>query len=334
MALIRSLLSLVDRLLSLAAALLMLLIGLCFALLGLSFALWVGLVFYRTELAFDGARWAVENIPLPWTVAPVQFANDMLQRDALIGIALAAFMLCLLGFGALRSVLQSLRPADQSSDGKGRIVLKAESPRVGVPLEGFVVLLAPPMPEQVFRLVLRCRRRYRQGDRDREETAYQEQRDIQVLQNAEGWVVPFRFEIPASAPPSAAAGLNFREGFHWHLDFYRADTWISFMPGFGLTLGPATAAELRALEDAETPEQRVAIAAVARALGRTTLLPNERAQIDSLSPADLAQVEKIAAMPAKMMLTIVKWFFIVFFGLPVLGAILFFVASAFLAGRN
>jgi hypothetical protein len=289
------------------------------------------LVAYKVERAFDVAMWAAEHVLGTTAETAIQLGNEAIQRQAQMGAGIMGLVLCVFGYRALRSARDVLRPADESSGGEAKIVWQTEQPRAGLPLEGSLRLREMPKPEQVYRLELSCKREYQPGaeelkPRKRVETAFVEQRDIQVVQTAEGWSVPFRFDIPVTAPASTGGSFP-QDGYVWRLAFYRADALIAFPAGFGITMGPAPAGQLRALEAAETPEQKAAVAAVSEVLRRDSLLPHERAEARSLTPADVALLRKAGSMGPKLM----KWFFIVFLGIPTVGAILVFAFAAFFA---
>ena len=321
----------------LATALLSFVVGIAFAVPGIVLALWVGLAVYRVELAVGYSQWAAERLP-SLAVPLLQLADYATHRESLIVAGLGAAFLCLIGFSSLRGARQMLRPADQSSGGEAQIVLKTDFPRVGRPLEGSLRLLEIPEPEQVFRLELSCRRTYVTGDQRRKqgvETPFCAEQDVQVAQTAEGWSLPFRFEVPVTAPSSDAGNFEPGEGYIWRLVFEPKDGWISFGgPEFLLTLGPAPAAELRALEAGETPEQKEAIEAMARGIWRESLLPHERAQLRSLPAEDLAMARKVAALPDKIMSTMFKWAAILLVAVPLAVMILFFAAGAIFAGGS
>jgi hypothetical protein len=308
--------------------------GIAFAAAGVVLALWVGMTVYRVELGFDWALWAWENSGLPLTVTPLELANGAIQPSTLIPTGMVAAVLCLVGLSSLRSARDALRPAGESSGGKAKLELKTPEPRVGRPLEGSLRLLHDPQPGQVFRVELSCGRTYQVHDdnRRREETGFFAQLDVAAVQNAEGWRLPFRFDVPVTAPASGAGGYPVGEDYCWSLAFYPADAAIAFPSRLPLTFGAAPQEELRAAEARETPEQKAAIEAVSRSLGmaRGPLLPHEREQLRSLSPADLAMAQKVAGMPVKIMQGLLKWAFIVLFVLPALIMLLIYGAAMLL----
>ena len=305
--------------------------GVALAVPGVVLALWVGLTVYRMESGFDWIYWALEHSPFTLSATPLVLANQAVQSNALIPTGVLALFLCWIGFSTLRRARDAVRPADESSGGKAKIALKTAAPRVGLALEGSLRLLQDPTPGQVFRLELTCDRTYRPPEgKARTETAFFAEQDVAAVQDAEGWGVPFRFDVPVTAPHTGAAGSPGNEVYGWRLAFYPADGVIAFPSSFALSLGAAPAEELRAAQALETPEQKAAIEEVSQELGRfrDPLLPHEREQLRSLSPADLAMAKKVAAMPAKMMTTVLKWFLILFFALPLLAMLLMLAVGA------
>lgn len=298
--------------------------GITLGVAGIAIAAWVVLANYRVTDAFDWALWALESLPFELNVPPVQLANEAMQRNSLIMWGVGAAFLCWMAFGALRGARQAVRPANESHDGAAQIELKADRPRVGRPLEGSLRLLEDAKSGDVYRLELSCRR-IRPGERN-VETPFFEQQDVRVVQGALGLSVPFRFNVPVTAPPSSKDGILTGPGFRWRLAFYRAESVIAFPSEFALELGSAPAEELRAVEATETPQQKVVIDTIAQLLGRGSLLPHERAEVRALPPADLAMAGKISGMPAKIM----KWILIVFFVVPTVIIGLLFAAGMLL----
>lgn len=292
---------------------------------GILLALQVGLVLYKVELAFDWALWVAEHSPLPLSIPAVQLANYAIQRDALIPAGLIAAFLCLLSYGALRNARGSQRPADESDDGKGRIELKAQQARVGRPLEGRVRLTKEARPGDVFRVELSCRRRVNSDDDSRWETPFFAQQDVQAVQGAEGWSVPFRFEVPATAPHSTVGGFQNDYDFNWQLGFFPAKAWIATPSRFSLQLAAASEEDLRRIEAGDSAALKDAIGALGEGLGRGPLLPYERAQLRALPPEDLEMASKVARVPAKIM----KWVFVLSLAVP--AAILAMVVLVFAA---
>lgn len=297
--------------------------GILLGAAGLTLAAWVLLAIYRVEEAFDWVLWAAERSPVPLTVPAVQLANEMIQRNSLIGAGAAAAILCWIGINKLRGAPAEI-PVDAGHHASARIELRADHPRVGRPLEGSLRLLDDSIPGNRFRLELTCRRIHWRRDESVTETGFVEQQDVRVVRGGPGCSVPFRFNIPATAPPSSST--SDASGYQWQLALYPLETVFALPSTFALRLGPAPAEELRAIEARETPQQKEAIDDFAQAVGRESLLPHQRAGLQALSPADFAAARKRAGMPTK----ILKWLLIVFFGIPVVITGLIFAAAALL----
>lgn len=299
--------------------------GVAFAALGIVLVSWVGLTVYRVELGVDWMMWVLGHSPIPLSDPPLELANAAVQDKKLIPWGILGAFLCLIGYRSLRSARDAIRPEGESSGGEAKLELKTPEPRVGRPLEGSLRLLQDPQPGEVFRLELSCSRSYRTGDSDsskyKEETAFFAQQDIAAAQSADGWRLPFRFDVPLTAPPSGATGHPPGDPYSWQLAFYRADAVIAVGSTVLLRLGAAPPEELRAAEGRETAEQKAAIEDVQRKLG--PMLPHQREQLRALSPADLAMAQKVAAMPHKIAMTVIKWFAILFFGLPLVSFLIF-----------
>ena len=308
-----------------------LLLAILLAAMGIALAAWIVLANYRVTEAFDWALWALELLPFSLNVPLVQLANEMTQRNSLIWVGVAAAYLCWVGFSNLRGEREDLRGAreveilvDEGHSKSARVELRADHPRVGRPLEGALRLIDDSISGNRFRLVLSCSRVHWQDNKSFTETAFVEQQEVRVVRGGPGCSIPFRFNVPATAPPSSNTANP--SGFQWHLAVHPLDTVFKLNCVFPLRLDPAPAEELRAIEARETPQQKEAIDGYARAAGLESLMPHQRAGLQALSPADFATALKGAGMPAK----IVKWILIVFFGVPIVITGLVFAAAALL----
>jgi hypothetical protein len=319
----RSLETVIDKLISF---LFNLVFGILLGSASVALAAWVCMALYRVELAFDAALWVLENAPLQFTGSPVILANEAIQRGSLIAAGVLATFLGWVAANCLLAARRSFRPAGESRGGNAQMVLKTPHPRVGDALEGRLRLMKDPNPGDSYQLELYCERRYTSGSKDQTERAFYASLDVLPAQDAEGWYLPFRFDVPVTAPASSASDMVASERYYWQLDFHRTEAWLSFPGDFGLTLAPADAAALRAVEATETPEQKAAIEDLAGVLG-APLLPHQRAQMQALSPADLAMARKVTSMPAKIM----KWLFIGFFVIPMAIMALMFGVGMLLA---
>jgi hypothetical protein len=263
------------------AALFSLVLGAALGAVGIALAAWVATALYRAAVALDWAVWLVERSPLPLYAPAVQVANDAIRRDSLIAAGLAAAVLCLAAFSLLRFVRKALRSADESHDGKGTIELKTQPLRVGRPVEGNIWLTQESAPNQLYRVELSCKRDHGSGSSEGSETPYWEELEVAPVRTPVGWSLPFRFVVPAIAPPSGNRYMT-GPGYRWHLAFRRSKGWISFPSVFALHLAPAPPEELRALEKKAAPAQRQAIEEIVRSVGKEPVL-HERVQPQDLS---------------------------------------------------
>jgi hypothetical protein len=224
--------------------------------------------------------------------------------------------------------MRTLETEIESRNGKTRLVLNTGNPRVGGPLEGRLRFKKDPKPDDRYQLELYCERRYTPVDdtRSRTERPFYASLDVQPMQDARGWSLPFRFDVPVTAPSTSADNIPFNDRYYWRLDFHRADAWIAFPGDFPLTLAPADPAALAAVQATESPEQKTAIEDLGSLMG-APLLPHQRAQMQALPAEDLAMARKVTAMPGKIM----KWVFIGFFVIPMLIMALMFGVGMLLA---
>ncbi|MDB6166940.1 MAG: hypothetical protein JWQ83_2080 [Lacunisphaera sp.] len=221
-------------------------IGIAFGVPGLCLLVFLCLLIWRPELATEWSRWLEANSPLAPEHFPRWLFNGSLHgREAWWGAGAMTLVLNLFGYKALRWARESLRPADQSSGGKAQVLIRTQHPCVGALLEGDLRLLKTPRPEQVFKVALFCRHVDRALEKTRESSIFGQCLDVQTALGADGWHVPFRFEVPANAPPSTVRDLAYmafgpdRDEYSWFIDFCRADAWIAVPSEFLITLGPA-----------------------------------------------------------------------------------------------
>lgn len=303
-------------------------LGVAFTGAGLLVAGWAALAYYKTQLALDWMLWAIKRFDLRLTVPPEKLADDLIAYPTITEV-FVALILFAVGTGFLRVARTAVRPADMSDDGKARITLKEELARAGRRLEGSVQLLKEPKAGEAFALMLSCRRSYKSGDDNKVETAFQDRQEAQPLQDGPGWSLPFRFEIPAAAPPSANQSFLNTDGYRWRLEVSRSKAWLGSPSVFDLYVAPATESDLRALEAREAPDQRSAIDAIEgklKAMGRGPLLAHQREQLRKLSPEDLAKATKATSAPGKILAWIVGGIVLLFVVLPLL---MFLIAAFF-----
>jgi hypothetical protein len=282
--------------------------GIVFALPGLVLVTWAAARLINIQWAFNLALWAATYSPVPLSLPPVELANYLIEGQWWVFAALGGGFILALGLSILADELKPKRDADESHDGKARIELKTTSPCVGGPLEGTLRLTRDAKPGDAFVVELSCRRS--STGESRTETPFLEEKRVEAVRAAHGWGLPFRFEIPLTAPESNARQTSRSQGFQWQLSLRPADAWYATRSRFDLALGPAPEKELEAFDAKETPEQRQTVAALdalTPLMGRGKLLPHEREHLRSLSPQELEMARKVSAMPMK----ILKWGFIV-----------------------
>ena len=306
--------------------------GLAWAALGLVLAAWAATTALDLTKGFDLAVWGLGHSPfgLPWE--PVEVAAWAVNN--LLAIAIAAGVALVLGWTNLRSARIAFRPWNHSQDGKGELQLASrEDARVGRPLEGSILLRDPPAPGDEFDVVL-------SGGKPGDVSAWRKEQKVRARQGAHGVNLPFRFDVPASAPPSGM-------GSRWRLEFARAGKPAFGRSAFDVQLAPAPAHEVRSAA-APVPETSNALAAspapakhgyaeqVERLLGAFggKLSDAQREQLRTKLAApeaagmarQLEGLHKISPQHLKLLKYALIGLFVLFFALPlllsVLGAIL------------
>jgi hypothetical protein len=238
--------SLANGIGSLVAALFYIVIGTALGVPGLCLLIFLCLLMWRPELAPEWSRWVEAHSPLAPDDFPRQLLNELSQgKSPWVAWGAAAF-LSFVGYSFLRGAREPLRPADQSSGGEAQVVIKTEYPCVGAVLEGNLKLLETPKPDQVFRVTLHCRSIDRSLSKERERSMFGQSQDIKIVQVADGWHLPFRFEVPADAPPSTVLddglaqflfGGPPRVQYSWFIEFSSTDKWIAVPSKYQITLG-------------------------------------------------------------------------------------------------
>jgi hypothetical protein len=304
---------------------------------GALLAYWTWTAFHETADAQAWVLWAAERSPVRLTTAPIELARDLTSPGSLIFAGVLAAFLCIAALMNLRHIVAPPRRRllDETHDGRARLELKSAALRVGCPVEGRLWLAREAQAGDVFNVSLRCHRSYRSGDRRRTEEVYYQDKDAKAVHDARGWSVPFRFDVPASAPsntsvttPQPLLGAR-REPYEWDLSIGPAGKMLARRSVIALYLGPASEEEVRALAAQETPEQKEALDAIGRILGpfEGALLPHQREQLKALSSEDLALARKASALTGKGILLVVVAFFAIFLVLPVVAVVLFVMLS-------
>lgn len=223
-------------------------IGITLGVPGLCLLVFLCLLMWRPELAPEWSGWVEAHSPLAADDFPRQLLNGLSQGKSPWGAWGVAAFLSFAGYAALRGARESLRPADQTSGGEAQVVIKTEHPCVGAVLEGDLKLLEAPKPNQVFQVTLLCRLTERSEMKRREHSIFVQSQDVKTVQAADGWHLPFRFEVPADAPPStvrnalaeAIGGLPDVEN-SWFIEFSATDKWIAVPSKLQITLEAAPA---------------------------------------------------------------------------------------------
>jgi hypothetical protein len=298
--------------------------GLAFGAAGILLGAWTAVAVYRKGLAWEWMVWAIEHTTLPWTAAPQELANDMVNSRIPVGIG--SLFLCWIAVRCLRSTRRALGPPGLSDDGWGRLDLEA-APRVGATLKGRVLLTKTANPGEVFRLCLTCERRP-WAESKGTVTLFAAEQDVQVA--PEGTYLPVEFHMPVTAPESAA-----RQGDYvveWRLKAYATSGLIAFPSVFDFKVAPPTAAEARALAATESPQDKVEIAAIERGLGGfgRRLLPHQRAQLRNMTPAERAQFRDVLDKTGKFSDKVGRFFLGCFVAVFAIVALLFLVGNLIL----
>jgi hypothetical protein len=202
-------------------------------------------------MAAEWSRWVEVRFPLAPDNFPRQLLDGLLEGKSAWGAWGVASLLSMVGYSALRAAREASRPAGQSSGGKAQVVIRTERPCVGAVLEGHLKLLATPAPDQVFQVALRCRFSDRSLGKTRNGSMFEQSVEVKPMRAADGWHLPFRFEVPADAPPSTTHD-DLVEPFvgradvdhSWFIEFFPADKWIAVPSRFpvGLEAAPVSAA--------------------------------------------------------------------------------------------
>ena len=221
--------------------------GLAWAAIGVALAAWAGTAALEPQRGVELAAWAMTQSPLALPWSPQEAA--LWAVDNVVPFAIAAAVALALAASNLRTARIALRPANQSADGKGEVQLSArEDPRVGKALEGAILLREPPTPGDEFDVVLTG---HKPGM-----APYRIEQKVRARQGVHGVSLPFRFDVPATAP----AGF----GSRWLLEFGRAGKRRSAVD---LKLGAAPEHEVR-LASAATVAGSPAVATPATAKAR------------------------------------------------------------------
>jgi hypothetical protein len=261
-----------------------LILGTVLGAVGLPLALWVALALYQPEEASRWALWALEFL-LPRGSA-TQLASDVVRRNGLIALGIAATVLCFMALATLLSAWKALRRANLSHDGQGQIELTTRSLRVGRPVAGTIWLAGDIDAEEEIQVELSCKRTHGSGQNETVETAFWELLKVPAIESSAGYSVPFRFDVPPIAPPSG-------DGYQWRLAFSRSRFPYTFPSVFPLKLGAAAAGALRVFESGEIPRPIDAI--VGNALNRQSSAVADDIPVEAAVRSDVFKRQPSAA---------------------------------------
>ena len=193
---------------------------------------WVVLTKVAVEKGFDVAMWAAQHSPVPLSIEPADFGNQVINSPSIWFIAAFGVMALMSAFVFLRGARLGARPAGVSEDGEARLELKGANPRVGETLQGEIVLAGNDHVGQPYDIRVECQRlEGMRGSAYR--TDYSDSVQVVALAGADGARLPFRFEIPLTAPPSRPfEHLSLRDRREWQLVCARPKAWFrgSFFP--------------------------------------------------------------------------------------------------------
>jgi hypothetical protein len=261
-----------------------LILGTVLGAVGLPLALWVALALYQPEEASGWALWALEFL-LPRGSA-TQLASDVVRRNGLIALGIAAAVLCFMALATLLSAWKALRRANLSHDGQGQVELTTRSLRVGRPVAGTIWLAGDIDADEEIQVELSCKRTHGSGQNETVETAFWELLKVPAIESSAGYSVPFRFDVPPIAPPSGA-------GYQWRLAFSRSRFPYTFPSVFPLKLGAAAAGALGVFESGEIPRPIDAI--VGNALNRQSSAVADDIPVEAAVRSDVFKRQPSAA---------------------------------------
>ena len=219
------------------AALVELVIGTVVLAVGVALLGWALLRAISVEKAFDAAMWVAAHAPAAMELTPVTFANGVINNQFPWMIGAFGLMALMVASSIFRS---SRRAAGVSEDGKARLELAGGERRVGKPLEGQVVLARSDLVGKPFDIRIQCLRRSgKYGKFYR--TDYADSIQVTAVPGAQGARLPFRFDIPLTAPPSRAfKPLTLQDPREWQLAIGRPKAW-TYSWFFPLQVSPGPA---------------------------------------------------------------------------------------------
>ena len=115
--------------------------------------------------------------------------------------------------------------------GSATLELRSAAPRVGHPVEGRLRLAREAAAGDTYKVRLVCRRHTKRGSTNVMQEVHSEERKVRAVQDAQGWTLPFRFEIPPGLPPHQGKGFGEPS---WRIEFQRKDAWFPLGKGVDL----------------------------------------------------------------------------------------------------
>ncbi len=183
---------------------------------------WVALATVEPETGVRVATWAARQAPV-MGIEPGDFGNRVVNAPTI-------WIIGVLGLIALMSGLVCLRDAchkgEDDDHGEPQLELTDDKLRVGWPLQGQIVLASKDEVGQPYNIRVECRRMSgRRGKAYR--TDYESSVEVVAVAGEGGARVPFRFEIPLTAPPSREwVPFSLRDPCEWQLVFARPKAWF------------------------------------------------------------------------------------------------------------
>jgi hypothetical protein len=184
-----------------------LLLAILFGAPGATVAAWVALTVQRTEKGYDLALQALEWVEaaalLDFGQPAAQLAGKFIQRESVQLAGIGGLVLCAVSLVFLHRFYRCIRPLDPNHGRMALLVLKTQHPRVGQVLEGKLQLKEDVQPGEEFQISLFCAV---PGTSRPSSIAFSDSQVRQAVAESLGWSVPFRFELPDTAPPTTTRG--------------------------------------------------------------------------------------------------------------------------------
>ena len=203
-----------------------LVLGIAFLAVAIALLGWVVLTKVAVAKGFDVAMWVARHSPVPLPLDPVDFGNRVINSPSIWFIAAFGVGALMWAYSLLRSARRNARPAGVSDDGEARLELKGATPRVGETLRGEIVLASMDPVGQPYVIRVECRRLEGRTGRAYQ-TDYSESVQVVAVAGAGGAKLPFRFEIPLTAPPSRAwEPFSLQDRREWQLVCAKSKAWF------------------------------------------------------------------------------------------------------------